>query len=48
MDLKQYNVGKLDVYINNELVGSTKLELVEKPKKTTFLKVFLNVLREIF
>ena len=48
MDLKQYNVGKLDVYINNELVGSTKLELVEKPKKTTFWKVFLNVLREIF
>ena len=48
MDLKQYTVGKLDVYIDNELVGSTSLELEEKHKKTSFWDLFLNILNEIF
>ena len=48
LDLKQYNVGTLDVYIDNELVGSTSLELEEKHKKTSFWDLFLNILNEMF
>lgn len=48
MNLKQYNVGKLDVYIDDELIGTTELELEVKHKKTSFWSLFLNILKEIF
>ena len=48
MDLKQYNVGILDVYIDDELIGTTELELEVKHKKTSFWSLFLNILKEIF
>lgn len=47
-ELKQYNIGYVEVYINDKLIGKTQLELEEKPTKNSFISLFLDIMRQIF
>lgn len=47
-NLEQYNIGKIKVYVNNELVGESSLELEKIPKRNSFINVLKQVLKNLF
>lgn len=47
-NLQQYQIGKMKVYLGNQLLDETDLELVIKPKKNSFFSILLEILKQIF
>lgn len=46
--LHQYNIGKMKVYVDNELIGEASLELEKTPKKNSFINVLRLIIKQIF
>ena len=47
-NLNQYNIGKMKVYVDNELIGEASLELEKTPKKNSFINVLRLIIKPIF
>ena len=47
-NLNQYNIGKMKVYVDNELIGEASLELEKTPKKNSFINVLRLIIKQIF
>lgn len=47
-NLEQYNIGKIKLYVDGELIGEADLELSKKLKKNNFFKVLIELFKEIF
>ncbi len=47
-NLDQFNIGKVQVFINNELIGESELEISKKLEKNSFFNVFKEILKSLF
>lgn len=47
-NLNQFNIGKIEIYIGDKLIGSSALELSQKPVKNSFITILLELIRQIF
>lgn len=47
-NLDQFNIGKVQVFINNELIGVSELEISKKLEKNSFFNVFKEILKSLF